>query len=204
MGQYCTVECKENYKKWEQKLKEWEEKYPNHCKNCDGSGVIIYTYDPSPSGVSLGCGYMTDAEDCPECLAKGLCPLCGTKLNTIAGENIVDIETPCRNCGLSVLEGLEQPKPPEHYECYCWEEAHLKENKSVNDEDIIWEEDDEDFEFDEEEDFEFESEEEFEDTDEYDDTDEEDDEDSDEEEFDFELDEDDEWEDDELWEDEED
>jgi hypothetical protein len=50
--------------------------FPNHCKQCGGTGVIEYTDDPSPSGVSLSSGYMTYTDPC-SCIEHDLCPLCG-------------------------------------------------------------------------------------------------------------------------------
>lgn len=48
----------------------------------------IYYYDPSPAGVSLGGGWMEDADPCPDCIEQGLCPRCGRKCSfEPAGDN---------------------------------------------------------------------------------------------------------------------
>ena len=60
---------------------EFNEKYPNHCRKCNGSGLIYHYFDPSPAGVHIGIGgMMEDADACPDCFEKGLCPMCGEKL----------------------------------------------------------------------------------------------------------------------------
>lgn len=44
----------------------WERQYPNYCRCCGGHGAFYSTYDPSPAGVSLGPGYMTDSDPCTD------------------------------------------------------------------------------------------------------------------------------------------
>ena len=66
------------------------------CKTCDGTGLVEDYYDPSPSGVSLGSGYMVDYEWCPDCTAKRICPNCGQKAKE------VDDVLICDSCGFKL------------------------------------------------------------------------------------------------------
>ena len=109
-----TEGCLEYMSKAENMIKEYMEKWPNHCKYCGGWGGSYSTYDPSPSGVSLGSGYMIDIDPCPECCEKGNCPRCG--------EHILDpVETEdwenCPHCGFDWESPEGMPPDPE---CVCW------------------------------------------------------------------------------------
>jgi hypothetical protein len=54
----------------------WDARWPNHCRACEGEGGITYTFDPSPSGVSLAGGFLTDTDVC-SCLSdRQVCPRC--------------------------------------------------------------------------------------------------------------------------------
>ena len=59
---------------------EYDRKWPKHCRECNGWGGFWFTFDPSPSGVSLGSGYMVDANPCEACVEKGICPRCGREI----------------------------------------------------------------------------------------------------------------------------
>jgi hypothetical protein len=50
---------------------------PNECGLCDGTGIIHWQENMAPDGE----GYwpMAFYDYCPDCLALGLCPLCGQK-----------------------------------------------------------------------------------------------------------------------------
>ena len=56
-----SIEC-------EERTKDWEEKYPNRCKSCNGSGGTYYpgTYEQPP-----------DFSECDDCVGQGKCTLCG-------------------------------------------------------------------------------------------------------------------------------
>lgn len=56
-----SIEC-------EKLFKQWEKKYPNHCKTCNGAGGVSYSgnYWNPP-----------DFAECDNCIGQGKCPLCG-------------------------------------------------------------------------------------------------------------------------------
>jgi hypothetical protein len=41
------------------------------CERCEGARWVEYSYDPSPPGVALAPGTMTDMEPCPKCNPRG-------------------------------------------------------------------------------------------------------------------------------------
>ena len=51
------------------------------CKTCEGTGGITSTIN----GALFGAGYwpMDYGEPCPDCVEKGLCPRCETKMNEL-------------------------------------------------------------------------------------------------------------------------
>lgn len=108
-----TIECIERNKRWDKKVAEYEKKYPNHCEFCDGWGGKWSYYDPSPSGVGLSSGYMTDFDPCPDCLEQGLCPMCKDVL--MESNGVGDLF--CERCQKSDFEGI-----PQSPECWCWEQ----------------------------------------------------------------------------------
>ncbi len=67
----------------------FEAAHPDYCRTCGGSGIHEYNYDPSPAGVSLAPGSMTETEPCPICTEKGLCSLC-SKLLSEDGKRVCD------------------------------------------------------------------------------------------------------------------
>lgn len=73
-------------------------KYPNACTNCGGAGVCYSTYDPSPAGVSLGSGTMTDCDICDTCVGNDKCPVCGKEGLTFHETKTEDYCT-CPHCG---------------------------------------------------------------------------------------------------------
>lgn len=77
----------------------FEAAYPDYCRTCGGSGVHEYNFDPSPVGVSLAPGSMTENEPCPDCTEKGKCSLCGKPL----GENDQRL-CECESEALPILE----------------------------------------------------------------------------------------------------
>jgi hypothetical protein len=60
----------------------WMSRWPNRCSRCEGAGVLVSSYDPSPAGVSLSPGSIEETEPC-ECVELGACPRCGVAFYTI-------------------------------------------------------------------------------------------------------------------------
>lgn len=119
-------------------------KYPGYCRACNGAGVLVDSYDPSPAGVGLASGVMYAADPCEKCLTKNRCPRCGATSYAVSWERatwrpryytgdmsesedvLVDWSEPfaCHSCGWCEDEGHGQATdgmPPE-WECYCYEE----------------------------------------------------------------------------------
>ena len=63
--------------------------HPKHCRTCRATGILVDTYDPSPPGVSLGAGYLTTVEMCPDCEERLTCGLCGANWAGIDGNEDV-------------------------------------------------------------------------------------------------------------------
>ncbi len=101
---------REAYEKYQKALAEWQAKWPNACKKCGGWGGHTYKYDPSPAGVSLSPGCMTDFDPCeaPGCISEGNCARCGKPaLSTIPGV-CEEGEGPCKECGWNYNDGEPQ------------------------------------------------------------------------------------------------
>ena len=82
---------------WKVKEAWFRKQYPNACSRCGALGFKSYSFDPSPAGVSLAPGSMTDWEWCEECMCEGRCSLCGAPVITaemLEGERFV-----CPACG---------------------------------------------------------------------------------------------------------
>lgn len=95
-------------------IKEFEDGFPNACGNCGGTGAICYSYDPSPAGVSLAPGMMTDCDPCPVCIEKGFCPKCGKRTLDQDG-------TVCSFCGWD-WDSNSGPRKPDFEGCCCNED----------------------------------------------------------------------------------
>lgn len=87
--------------------------WPDYCRNCNGNGAHCYLYDPSPAGVSLSAGYMTDCDPCAVCSENGRCPRCAAE--TLNDDNEY---SHCRVCGWDdeISDGLDLP-----FECICYD-----------------------------------------------------------------------------------
>ena len=118
----CTDECKARQAQWEKEIAAYTAKWPHYCRTCNGAGGHWYEYDPSPAGVSLAPGTMTDYDPCPDCIEHGKCPRCANEVWT---EEDWDDGGPvtCPECGWKEDEP-EIYAAPERPECFCWEE-HL-------------------------------------------------------------------------------
>ena len=95
---------------------EYQEKWPHHCKSCGGWGGTEYSFDPSPAGISLASGTMTDFEPCENCICEGICPRCGS-----FAENFEDETSTCSECGWKDGDdGIPRP-----HECCCYDNSWL-------------------------------------------------------------------------------
>lgn len=57
---------------------EYDIKWPNHCRTCNGTGVVRWQENQSPLGSGL-CWMQDMIEVCDDCVAQGVCPQCGAK-----------------------------------------------------------------------------------------------------------------------------
>lgn len=94
----------------------YETAYPNWCRACDGAGETCYDYDPSPAGVSLGAGHLTDCDPCASCVEQGRCPRCGR--GSFPDPDASGNPQICGNCGFVELSTDGHPTQPD---CDCWE-----------------------------------------------------------------------------------
>lgn len=119
-----TEDCNRRKAKYEADLAAFEQAHPNYCRVCGGRGGFAYNYDPSPAGVSLSPGYMTEVEPCSECVERGVCPLCTQHTLDEDGEK-------CSNCEWK-WDDPNVPSKPE-FECYCWEyEAYEYDDREMD------------------------------------------------------------------------
>lgn len=86
--------------------------YPHACPTCRGWGMISGTYDPSPSGVGLSSGSITDSDPCSVCVEEGICPLCGEQALDEEGNS-------CLAC--SWICGVTEGAPQKYDACACWD-----------------------------------------------------------------------------------
>jgi hypothetical protein len=111
---YHTEECLKARAQYEQQAAVFLFMHPNVCFACGGAGGFSWSYDPSPAGVSLGAGYLEDAESCALCEGdedEPHCGLCGQPTNT-DGERL---------CGCSPDVFLHEGP-----ECFCWYEEEKR------------------------------------------------------------------------------
>jgi len=116
----CTLEanghsagCNERTDAYERELERFETLYPHYCRPCGAVGGFYSTYDPSPAGVSLGSGYLTDFDPCSHCIEEGRCPRCA------AQDSMDEENTRCEVCGWKCEDAT--CIAPQPYECDCWE-----------------------------------------------------------------------------------
>lgn len=96
-------------------LSKWLCAWPNTCRKCFGWGYHEYRHDPSPQGVSLGSGYMTDADPC-RCIEQGCCPRCGEQAWLDSDFDRNPVTCPFCDWREDAPEGM-----PNHDGCYCHE-----------------------------------------------------------------------------------
>ena len=111
-----TESCQQAHAQAEATRAAYAAKWPNHCPTCEGHGGHWYSFDPSPSGISLAAGTMEDFDACPDCLEKGVCPRCGQEVWT--ADDWDGNPVTCPLCGWD--EASPDGMPPEA-ECWCWE-----------------------------------------------------------------------------------
>ncbi len=111
-----TPDCQLRQTQSNQEREAWATRWPAHCPGCEGRGEFSSSYDPSPAGVSLGSGFLQDAEPCVICTEQGLCPRC--RKQVWDPEDIP--ETPCPHCGWNWGKQEGDVMPPKH-ECSCYE-----------------------------------------------------------------------------------
>jgi hypothetical protein len=84
-------------------------------------------FDPSPEGVSLGFGFMTEFEWCPDCLEINKCPRC----NALLREFVEDGRASCWHCNWSEEEAEQDIHGeyclPEKHECLCFAKEEYQE-----------------------------------------------------------------------------
>lgn len=112
--QVHTEACKANTEKWQAAKEEFVKRHPDYCTMCNGFGGKWYSYDPSPAGVSLSAGSMSDFDPCVYCLDDMRCPHCGGDL----GESEGSLGLFCMNLECGWNEEVEDGIPDEP-ECIC-------------------------------------------------------------------------------------
>jgi hypothetical protein len=109
--------CYAAHTRWEEEMRQFEGRYPDYCRTCGGAGYTCYEYDPSPPGVSLSPGTMTDCDPCPDCEEQGKCGVCKAEL----GPDEDECERVC-GCSHDIIA------PPEP-ECFCWDDRSWQGDK---------------------------------------------------------------------------
>lgn len=109
MNLFCHTEtCKQWRVIQEREEAAFRHAHPMFCRACHGWGVWSGSFDPSPSGVSLSSGTMTDSGPCTVCVEEGICPWCMGPLN--------EEGTACLQCGW--VEGNGGISEEEECDCY--------------------------------------------------------------------------------------
>ncbi|MHA2066250.1 MAG: hypothetical protein ACXABY_17900 [Candidatus Thorarchaeota archaeon] len=117
-------EYAQDLKEWKLDLATYIKQWPDYCKECNGWGGQTSTYDPSPAGISLSPGYMTDYDPCGECVEKDICPRCAEKSVKLIEHDEKGDHYACLECKWVEQEDEGCPlDPPDSPECDCWEDA---------------------------------------------------------------------------------
>jgi hypothetical protein len=148
--EWHTSHCLEASRQHMKDKTEYEARWPNYCRKCNGRGGHWTSFDPSPPGVALSPGSMPDFDPCT-CVEpaddnwwSSRCPRCGTRwytmvpteeIKTMAAQyraegwtlNVYDIveptiadEHPCTSCGWDWGQTPDNGIHPD-VECFCWE-----------------------------------------------------------------------------------
>jgi hypothetical protein len=110
--------CLTYRRRGEEARRAYAENWPSYCRTCQGWGYGCYTYDPSPSGVALGSGSVSDCDPCPACTDEGVCPRCGQRV----WDPDTEQDWVCPNCGYDASDPDGMPTEPE---CCCDDEHRL-------------------------------------------------------------------------------
>ena len=112
---------KADYKAFQLDVGAYIAAWPSYCQSCSGWGGKTTSYDPSPAGISLSPGYMTDYDPCGECVEKDICPRCAnTSVRLIEHDKKGD-HYACLVCAWVEQEDEGAPlDPPDSPECDCW------------------------------------------------------------------------------------
>ncbi len=129
-----TTHCTNLLKAYELDVERYTKLWPNHCKACNGWGGFTEQYDPSPPGISLSPGYMTEFTPCQECYEIGKCSRCGKNMLEHPGVALAlaigydELEN-CPLCGFSFTGGVDEHSlgKPEEPECLCWMDKEYNE-----------------------------------------------------------------------------
>lgn len=110
---------------------EFRQRWPKYCRVCGAAGEQCDSYDPSPSGVSLGSGSIEDCYPCEgnirprrgdpgpllvplrPCTEEGFCPRCEAPALVSDGEYDRCL---CIHCGWYYKVSKSAPPPAE---CIC-------------------------------------------------------------------------------------
>jgi hypothetical protein len=101
----------------------YDSKWQHHCRKCHGLGGFLYSYDPSPAGVSLSPGYMQDFDTCSDCVEQGKCPRCGKLIYPLDQvdkfNEWLDNQTECPHCKWHHGQDASDTRPLEYDGCCC-------------------------------------------------------------------------------------
>jgi len=107
-----TKSCQAHTERVNQAIAEYEAKWPDHCRKCNGAGLLV-SYQSVPYG--MGSTNMEVDDYCSTCIEEGKCPRCG---KTVFSEEDFDGEIlSCSQCGWDESVG----GCPELDDCGCWE-----------------------------------------------------------------------------------
>jgi len=82
--------------------KEWNERWPNACKKCEGAGGSSYI---EMHGFKHGAG--EQMFDTCACVDDGICPRCGFSMDNSEGDETI----PCKLCGWNWGKGPDDAAP---------------------------------------------------------------------------------------------
>lgn len=104
--------CLDEQARHRTEVEAWLARWPGYCEECQGRGGRTIHYDPSPAGVALSPGWMSEFEPCDECVGAGRCGRCGAPMT--------EADKACAACGWSCGDGLPVGLDGP---CECWERA---------------------------------------------------------------------------------
>jgi hypothetical protein len=107
--------CTKAHENWEKDMVKFEERFPAYCRTCEGWGGKWEQFDPSPAGIMLSPGTMTDFDPCPNCVDQGVCPRCKQTLDMDMKEEYYI----CHDCNWTDEDNGEDYGVPPYPECHC-------------------------------------------------------------------------------------